>query len=133
MTTKLVIICTVLGLLNSRLYVQQNTEAIEKVDYAAQVEKYRKMKNVGTALTVVGSVLFVSGLVTMYNATDVYDGILGTGAVLFVGGCVSLGAGIPLWIVGGVQQKKYSAKPQQLSVRINATPQNQGLTLTYRF
>jgi hypothetical protein len=38
-----------------------------------------------------------------------------------------------LWIVGGVQQKKYSAKPQQLRVRINATPQNQGLTLTYRF
>jgi hypothetical protein len=62
-----------------------------------------------------------------------YDGIFGTGAVLFVGGCVSLGVGIPLWIVGGVQQKKYSAKPQQLSVRINATPQNQGLTLTYRF
>jgi hypothetical protein len=133
MITKFVIICTVLGLLNSRLYAQQNTETIEKVDYAAQAEKYRKMKNVGTALTVVGSVLFVSGLVTMHNATDLYDGIFGTGAVLFVGGCVSLGVGIPLWIVGGVQQKKYSAKPQQLSVRINATPQNQGLTLTYRF
>jgi hypothetical protein len=137
MTTKLVIICTVLGLLNSRLYAQQNTQAIEKVDYAAKVEKYRKMKSGGAALTVIGSVLVVAGMATMINSMeDLYetdDTKATNGAICALVGYASLGAGIPLWIVGGVQHKKYSAKLKQVSVKINATPQSQGLTLTYRF
>lgn len=137
MITKIVIICTILGLLNSRLCAQQNPEPIEKIDYAAQVEKYRKMRNGGAVLTVLGSVLTVVGTVTFYNSMNLFEESsesgMETGAICALAGYASLGAGIPLWIVGGVQHKKYSAKLQQISVRINATPQSQGLTLTYRF
>ena len=134
MTRKIVIICIVLTVLNGQLYAQQNTASIEKTEYAAKVEKYRKMKSGGTVLTVIGSVLVVVGMVTIVTSMYETDDTETTnGAICALLGYGSLGAGIPLWIVGGVQHKKYSAKFQQVSVKINATPQSHGLTLTYRF
>jgi len=52
--------------------------------------------------------------------------------VCIIAGYACLGAGLPLWIVGGINHKKYS-KLRDLSINLNATPQSQGLTLTYRF
>ncbi len=113
----------------------------QKMAYVKKSEKYRKMKNTGRVLTVLGGVLFVSGIVTLSKSSIIYNsngtqstiGNPGLGALEYLGGVAGLGAGIPLWIIGGHNQKKYDAKLQNLSVRFNATPQHKGLTLTYRF
>ena len=103
--------------------------------YLEKVEKYRKMKITGTVLTVAGSVLLVVGTVTFINAplTDGSDTSLEEGVIGILAGQACLGAGIPLWIVGANNQRGYTKKLQQLTVRINSSPQARGLTLTYRF
>jgi hypothetical protein len=111
----------------------------QKMLYLQKAEKYRKMKNTGTVLTVAGGILFVTGLVTLVNAStnntssQTTAGDVRNGFYAYVGGAAALGSGIPLWIVGSYKQEKYEAKAQNLSVRINANPQNKGLTLIYRF
>jgi len=96
------------------------------------------MKNGGMALTIAGSVLFVAGTITIMNST--VEGMFysesnsaDAGAACFLAGNVALAAGIPLWIVGHNNEKKYRKNIQELSVKINTTPKSQGLTLTYRF
>ena len=84
------------------------------------------MRGVGAVFTVVGSIVLVSGVITMANSAGV------DGMGLFAGGFVTLGAGIPLWIIGGVNYKKYSRR-QELSVKLNTNQNSRGLTLTYRF
>lgn len=142
MAKKITILCTIIVLLAGRIYAQQtmpqNSPEMTKLDYVQKVEKYRKMRGAGAVLTVVGSICAIAGVATMMNSideslytTDDSDWVKGTGLALV--GYGSLGAGIPLWIVGGVQHKKYNTKLQELSVKINTSPQHQGLTLTYRF
>ena len=124
------------GLLTGRVYAQQKTEVPVKIDYIKKVETYRKMRNSGTVLTVVGSVLAVAGTVKMSNLKNEgkypYETTFTNGSVCIIAGYACLGAGLPLWIVGGINHKKYS-KLRDLSINLNATPQSQGLTLTYRF
>ena len=117
----------------------------DKLFYFAKAEKYRRMKNVGTALTIGGSVLAIGGIVTLANSTDsnrttgstaanVNDvgNVLIGGAVYLMGvGC--LGAGIPLWIVGARNERKYDRKLADLSVKFHVDPQRSGLTFIYRF
>jgi len=111
----------------------------QKLFYLQESERYRKMKNTGTVLTVVGGVLFATGLVTIINtSTSSYSSPsssthIRNGFYAYIGGAACLGAGIPLMIVGGSKQRKLYAKSQGLSVRINAAPTNRGLTFTYRF
>ena len=142
MTRKTVPLCVILGLFGHLAFAQpnmtQNSQSL-KLDYVGKIEKYRKMRGAGAALTVVGSILSVAGTVTaMNNMGDMFvddgnDSALAAGTVCALAGYGMLGAGIPLWIVGGVQHKKYSTKLQELSVKINATPRSQGLTLSFRF
>jgi uncharacterized membrane-anchored protein len=109
----------------------------QKMLYLQESERYRKMKNTGTVLTVVGGILFATGFVTIVNTTTSYSQTsssdLEYGFYAYVGGAACLGAGIPLWIVGGNKQRKYAAKSQGLTVRLNANPTQKGLTFTYRF
>lgn len=107
--------------------------------YAQKALKYRKMKIVGTSLTIVGTVLSVTGLTIyskavddpQYDADDLENSI--GGAFCFLIGTAGVGAGIPLWIVGAKNHRKYSSELQKVSVKINMNHQRQGLTLTYRF
>jgi len=138
MTIRLIILCTLFGFLAGQTYAQQQPQSQEKIDYFGKVEKYRRMKNSGIALTVVGSVLLVAGTITVLNATVeemfyVESDKADIGVACMLAGQIGLGAGIPLWIVGANNQKKYSKKVQELTVKINGTPQSHGLTLTYRF
>ncbi len=110
----------------------------QKLLYLREAERYRKMKNTGTVLTVVGGVLFATGLVTLVNSSTNYysnstPNDVRNGLYAYIGGAACLGAGIPLWIVGGTKHRKMLAKSEGLSVRINAMPTNRGLTFTYRF
>ena len=141
MTQKAVLLSMILGLISHLALAQQNTpqnsESL-KFDYVGKIEKYRKMRGAGAALTVIGSILSVAGTVTAMNNMDLFtddnnDSALAAGTVCALAGYGMLGAGIPLWIVGGVQHKKYSTKLQGLSVKIHANPQSQGLTLSFRF
>ena len=141
MTRKTVFLCVIIGLFGHLAVAQQNTPQNSqslKLDYVGKIEKYRKMRGAGAALTVIGSILSVAGTVTVMNNMDVMiddsdDSAFAAGTICALAGYGMLGAGIPLWIVGGVQHKKYSTKLQELSVNINATPQAQGLTLSFRF
>lgn len=134
---KTIVLLVFLFSISAHCYAQVDQQ---KLLYVQKSEKYRKMKNTGRILTVLGSVLFVTSIVTAVNSvnttttgtsTQTSNGEYAPWA--YLGGVAGLGAGIPLWIVGGYQQRKYEAKLQNLSVRINAAPQNRGLTLTYRF
>ena len=108
----------------------------DKLLYSGKVEKYRKMKGLGTSLTVLGGVLLVVGVATIVNSTTYSSGSTSnadTGLVAYFLGVAGLGSGIPLWIVGAHQQRKYSKKLEGLSFRFNLNPQRKGLTLAYRF
>lgn len=126
---------TLVVLVTTQSVAQQNPE---KLDYVNKVEKYRNMKNTGATLTVIGGVLAVIGAATMYSSsynmwTGEGAGTLQTGAITTVAGIAGLGSGIPLLCIGTHFQKKYSAKLEGLSVRVNANARSTGLTLSYRF
>ncbi len=94
------------------------------------------MKNGGATLTVLGGILFVVGSVTVYNSTSFLGGgngnaEAGAGAILF--GVIGLGSGIPLWIVGAHNQRKYKAKLESITIQPTISARGTGLTLTYRF
>jgi hypothetical protein len=134
MTIRIVLLCCILGMLTGRTFAQNSNN----IDYAKKVEKNRRMKIAGTTLTVLGSVLFVAGTITILNSTaeDLFyteSKSTDAGVACFFAGNIALAGGIPLWIIGANNQKKYSKLAQQVNVKINATPRSQGLTLTYRF
>ncbi len=113
----------------------------DKLLYFAKAEKYRRMKNAGTALTIGGSVLAIVGIVTIANngtagstaaKVENVDNVL-IGAAVYLMGLGSLGAGIPLWIVGAHSERKYNRKLEDISVKFHVDPQRSGLTFTYRF
>ena len=109
----------------------------EKFFYVQKIEKYRKMKNTGRLITIAGGILFVTGIVTLtnsstYNSSNSANNIQ-TGVLAYVFGIAGLGAGIPLWIVGGHSQSKYEEKLMIISGNFNINPHQSGLTLTCRF
>lgn len=113
-------------------------QSAEKTDYLIKAEKYRKMKNTGAALTILGGVLVCVGVVTMnsssYNMwTGEGEGSMQAGALSTVFGIAGLGSGIPLCAVGSHNHRKYSEKANAISVRVNTSSRSAGLTLSYRF
>jgi hypothetical protein len=124
------------------MFAQMNSE---KMLYLEKAEKYHRMKRTGVSLTLAGSVLWVAGIVTLVNATTttVSNGYgpsqttttgnaeAGLAAYLVGTGCI--GAGIPLWIVGGVSEGRYRRKFNAVSASANVNPHGAGLTLRYRF
>ncbi|HOX82874.1 MAG TPA: hypothetical protein PLS08_07575 [Chryseolinea sp.] len=113
----------------------------QKLLYLQKAEKARRMKNTGRALTMVGGVLFITGIVTSVNNIKDYNntGIplssseLRNNFLLYAGGTAGLSSGIPIWVLGGTNQRKYDDRAMSISFKINTSPQNKGLTLTYRF
>ena len=134
MTIRIVLLCCILGMLTEHTFAQNSSN----IDYVKKVEKYRRMKIAGASLTVLGSVLFVVGTVTIYNSTveDLFyteSKSTDAGVACFFAGNVALAGGIPLWIIGANNQNKYSKLAQKVNVRINASPKQSTLSLTYRF
>jgi len=103
--------------------------------YVEKSEKYRRMKNGGAVLTILGGVLVVAGIGTMLNSIQILapeqNDEYKTGQTLFMIGATSLGPGIPLWIIGTRNHRKYDLG--SASVRLNLSMQNTGLSLRYRF
>ncbi len=116
------------------------------MNYRLKVEKYKKMKTTGIALTAVGVAAVIIGIVNVADAptTTTYTSTGGTqqtstgpkavtGALLTLGGFAFMGTGIPLTIVGSIASTKYRRKLEATSVHFNITPQQQGIGLSYRF
>lgn len=116
----------------------------EEMLYVHKVEKYRKMKNAGRILTFGGTVLTIVGVVAVANApktqtTNGYGQTVTTidesgfgGALAFIAGAASLGAGIPLWIVGSKAEAKYRRKLGDSYLSLNINYQQVGLTWRYQ-
>src|SRR5687767_2608744 len=89
----------------------------DKALYLKKVEKYRKMKGTGQLLTFGGSAMMIIGIVMISNSAETtYNSYgqqqttsnnAGGGIALYFLGAGALGAGIPLWIVGGINKGRY--------------------------
>ena len=101
------------------------------------------MKNTGRTLTILGGAAWIVGIVTAANSTiTTTNNGYGTqtsttgnpqqAAIELIVGTAGLGAGIPLWIVGSHNERKYD-RLQTLTITPYAIPRQQGLTLCYRF
>lgn len=116
----------------------------DKALYLTKVEKYRRMKKTGTTLTIAGTALSIVGFVTLLNSSvtttqngpysqTTTDGNFGAGLAAYLVGSACVGAGVPLWIVGGVNEGRYQRKFDALTVGASVSPRQAGLTLRYRF
>lgn len=117
----------------------------EKLLYLKKVEKFRKMKNTGAVLTVGGGILFVVGIATLLNSSTTttsngygssYTTTQGNpeaGLAAYLFGSAGLGAGIPLWIIGKNNHRKYTRKLESVSAGAQLNLQAPGFKLTYRF
>jgi hypothetical protein len=126
----------------AQLYAQIDPQ---KSFYLTKSEKYRKMKTTGTVLSVGGTILAVVGIVTLSNYTEevvtnqygqsqtVTHGNATAGALAYLAGVASIGAGVPLWIVGGISEAKYNRKLEGLTVRLKVNPRSAGIGICYRF
>jgi hypothetical protein len=97
-----------------------------------------KMQTAGIILTIAGGVLTTSSLFFMFRTVStepIWDWntrSANTYGILFLGGCASMGAGIPLWVVGSKRQ----AKAEIALKKMNVVPVNSGaigVGLTVRF
>lgn len=113
----------------------------EKALYIQKAEKYRRMKNTGQILAIGGTVMMVAGIVTLSNVETTTNGYgqttttgnVGSGIAMYLLGGCAVGAGVPLWIVGGINKGKYERKLQSVSVSLRVTPRSNGIGIRYRF
>jgi hypothetical protein len=111
----------------------------EKLVYLKKAEKFRKMKNVGAALTFGGGALLIVGTYILIDHTtnDAFSQNntrdSGAGIAAYLAGNAFAGAGIPLWIIGKNNYRKYNNKVNNHSTGIRLRPQANGLTLSYSF
>lgn len=139
---KVLLLITFLSFVIVPSFAQINSE---KLVYLQKVEKYRRMKSTGATLTIGGSVLMVTGLIVLSNSSYEYvdygngntqertTGNPLAGAVIWIVGNASVGAGIPIWIIGKNNFRKYSNKLESVSIKVNTNPQYSGLTLACKF
>jgi hypothetical protein len=124
----------------SHAYAQLDSE---KLFYLQKAEKYRRMKNTGATLTVVGAAAFIYGVVVASNSSTTYtyqngntythtEGNPGMAAACILLGSGGLGAGIPLWIVGNHAEDKYKKKLAGVALNLKFYENNAGLGVSWR-
>ncbi|MES2731956.1 MAG: hypothetical protein V4714_09410 [Bacteroidota bacterium] len=115
--------------------------------YLRKIESYRKLRNTGVTLGVIGAVVTVAGIVTIATTKWVpTNNRVGSTTSQpenidrFFGGVLATVLGIPITttgaILGGIgarKMKQYNKKLENLSLDFNYTPNQQGFALTYRF
>jgi len=103
---------TLLILLIATLIYCQNTFEQNSTQYCQiKLEKARKIKTTGKVLTFSGISLGIVGYyILSTSTTNGYASDPGTstlGVLTFIVGGVFVSTGIPLWVVGSVNEKKY--------------------------
>lgn len=116
----------------------------EKLFYQQRLEKFNRIKKVGVSLTAIGGIAIILGLAL--NAEENHDNLstgpnsgqkdnegLSNGEKVIIGGLFLAGPGVPLWIIGGNGESKYSEKLRTVSIRSNVNQKQVSITLAYRF
>jgi hypothetical protein len=120
--------------------------------YKMKIYKFAKLKNTGMALGIGGGVLTMVGIILVSNAswkevqtnnsmgyntnntsyeTNDANGIVG---ILMIFNGVPIGiTGIILGTIGSKNVKKYQEKLNNISFNVICKPQQQGLSMSYRF
>jgi hypothetical protein len=114
----------------------------QKMLVLKKIEKFRKMRNIGLAMAVVGATAGITGMVRIYKGTNCNST---TGqctstasdedVALWLAGAPLFSAGLPIGIIGHSNMKKYERRLMGTGVSLNLqlSPRHQGLVLTYRF
>jgi hypothetical protein len=123
MDLKIVIICAAILFVPVRIFAQYNSET---TSYTKKAQSALETKKTGATITMLGALALTIGLITVNSDLD-------AGAAIGMGGLVATTIGLPIWIVGSVNHKKYTRKAQSLIMQVRATPNQLGLNLTYRF
>lgn len=122
MITKIIITYAWISLWALATYAQENNDSML---YAKKAESALQTKRVGATFTILGIAAIIAGTVGVNN--------LNTSAGIEIAGLVTTAIGVPMWIVGSNNYNKYTKRSQELTVRLNVTPRQQGLTLRLRF
>lgn len=115
----------------------------ETANYRLQLDKNNRKKATGIVMIVAGTISAVVGVSQLSTATTTYysnvngvsqgDPKVATGTLFTIAGLGLLGGGIPLTIISSRRAKKFQQKLDEVSLHLNLQPQQQGLTLCYRF
>lgn len=139
---RLFLVTCLFFLVSTLAYAQANKN---EVLYSKKVVTFNKMRRIGIVTTILGSVANIVGVITISNSKVItnYDaygypqsvttGTPLTGLVEVLAGSTALSAGIPLWIIGGINHKKYERKLNGVTLNFNISPAKAGLKFTYRF
>ena len=123
MRIKSVIILSVALLFAAPVLAQHKRDTVA---YAEKIKQARGLRNLGATLTILGGVIMGAGIITAQNSS------LDSGAGLAGAGLLTTAIGIPIWIVGGVNHRRYT-KRSQIIARFKIDPSQRGIVLTYRF
>ena len=118
-----IIISIIILLLSFSVNAQYNSDS---VSYTKKAKRALATKRVGATITLLGTATFIVGAI-------VYDGTMNDGIGIAMGGMAVTVIGIPIWMVGGTNHRKYTRKAQGITLRAQVTPRKAGLALTYRF
>ena len=113
----------------------------QKMQYLKKVEKFRKMRNIGFAMIVVGAGMGITGISRLTKATYYTNSSGQTtssdpgAAFLWIGGAPLFGGGMPLTLIGHKKMKQYERKLVGTGATVNfqISPYQQGLVFTYKF
>lgn len=125
----------------SSVVFQTHAQEQDELSYYKKAEKYRRIKTAGAVLAITGTTMMViSVAISTVSYDDSSNGINEKDrmsetveAITFLGGAACLATGIPLWIVGGVNEARYERKAKKSSVNLGLNPERPGLILSYRF
>ena len=118
-----VIISILILLLSFSVNAQHNTDSSS---YAKKAQRALATKRFGAGLTLLSTAAFIAGGIITSNGND--DGV-----GIAMGAMAGTVIGIPIWLIGGANHRKFTRKAQGITIRVKATPRQSGLTLTYRF
>jgi hypothetical protein len=112
----------------------------QQIDYTpeerAKIEKFHKMKMVGTTLTVLGGLVVMVGAISAMSKTDILSGTAPdthTEEVIVGIGMVAVVPGVPLMCFGIHNERKYKNEAKGTSVRLGLNTKRPGLTLMFQF
>ncbi len=118
-------------------------QADQRASYQLRIDKYKRMKTGGIVMIVAGAVSTVVGISQLSSATStsytVTNGVsqgdpkAATGTLFTLAGLGLIGGGTAMTIIGSKKSKVYQRKLDGLALHLNLNPQQQGLTLSYKF
>ena len=124
MNTRNSIILAAIMLFTTSVFAQQSPDTTV---YTKKIMQAAETKRTGATITILGGIALVTGMLIAQSSD------LNTGAGIGLAGLVTTGIGIPIWIIGGANHRKYTKRAQALTVQLSPDPHQRGLSLKFRF